>query len=137
MSHTDARPRVAVIEDDPALLDVMRDVLELEDYDVQVCPEVEGGYAFVKRAAPDLVILDLIANGQPTGWTTLERLRGDPETAPLPVLVCSGAHRAARDAGALASYGARVVAKPFEIDDLLSTVGGMLARGGPRRSSPG
>ena len=46
--------------------------------------------ADVHAVNPDLIVLDLIVGGQELGTTFLQRLRSDPSTRDLPVLVCSG-----------------------------------------------
>ena len=59
--------------------------------------------------------------------TTLERLAGDPETAPIPTLICSTAPDAIADERARKHPGTRSVAKPFEVDDLLGAIETMLS----------
>ncbi len=55
------------------------------------------------------------------GWALLERLREDPALRMLPVLVCTGDDRAVREQVALLNRpGCAVLAKPFDLDDLLA-----------------
>jgi len=52
--------RIAVINDDTAFLDLMRDLLETEGgYEAVICREWEDAHAFVKDQRPALVILDI------------------------------------------------------------------------------
>ena len=121
------RARIAVIEDDGSIRDLMRELLEFEGYAVAASADFERGYAFVKHERPDLVILDPFARGPAVGLTTLERLASDPETAPIPTLICSTAPDAFADQRASKHPGTRTVAKPFEVDDLLGAIATMLS----------
>ena len=91
--HTVGRPaRIAVINDDTAFLDLMRDLLETEGgYEAVICREWEDAHAFVKDQRPALVILDIRIGGEERGWTVLNLLTLDPETRRIPVIVCSAA----------------------------------------------
>src|ERR671929_698967 len=116
------RPRIAVINDDTAFLDLMEELLEKEEgYDVKVCREANNAYQFVKDQVPDLVILDIRVGHEENGWTILELLTLDPATRPIPVIVCSAAlHSLAEHQPLLEQYGCEVLAKPFDLDTLLA-----------------
>jgi CheY-like chemotaxis protein len=122
------RPRIAVINDDTTFLALMEALLEKEEgYDVTVCKHWQDAYGFVKRSMPDLVILDVVMNDQEAGWRILNLLTLDPETRPIPVLVCSAAvdslhaHQPLLD-----RYGIRSLPKPFDLEVLLEAVGALL-----------
>ena len=88
----EARPRIALVNDDTTYLQLMQDVLAGEEgYEVLLCKEGDTAYVFVKEQRPDLVILDIRMGGEETGWKILELLTLDPETRPIPVIVCSAA----------------------------------------------
>jgi two-component system, OmpR family, response regulator len=118
------RPLIVVVEDDAASLDLMRDILEAEaGCAVAPCRDASAACDVVRRARPDLVILDLLFAGQELGWTVLEQFRGDPATAAIPVLVCSAFGRTLREhRERLDRHGVRGLAKPFELDQLLEAV---------------
>lgn len=127
--------RITLINDDTAFLDLMRDLLEVEEgYEVSICKEWDGAYEFVKRMQPDLVIQDITIGGQELGWTILNLLTLDPETRPIPLIVCSAAIQSLHDHQALLDrYGVTALPKPFDLDDLLSTVERVLRERSPRR----
>jgi DNA-binding response OmpR family regulator len=123
--------RIAVINDDTLFLDLMHDLLELsEGYQVSTCKEADQSYEFIKELRPDLVILDIRIGHQETGWTILELLTLDPQTRPIPVIVCSAAitdlqaHQPMLDA-----LGVDVLAKPFDLEMLLDKITAALSRG--------
>ena len=123
-----ARPRIALIDDDPVFVGLMRDLLEgFEGYDVLVLQPTDRAEELVKRQRPDLVLLDVHIGGGPAGWAILERLTRDPATRSVPVIVCSVVLRDA-DEPLLRGYGVDVLPKPFDLDVLLDKVTLALAR---------
>ena len=129
MSRTERRARVAVINDDTAFLDLMRDLLENEaNYDVLICKEWGNAYEFVKRELPDLIIQDIRIGGEEHGWTILNLLTLDPVTRPIPLIVCSAAIQSLHEhQDLLSKYGIRALPKPFDLEALLRTVEETLA----------
>ena len=116
-------PHVLVIDDDRPILDLYRDLLEDEGYRVtgRAYPDVEPAEAAALR--PDAIILDFVFGGENVGLGFLERLKADPATEPIPVVVCTGDRRAAEDARAeLDGWGCGVVLKPFDVDELAAKV---------------
>jgi CheY-like chemotaxis protein len=120
--------RVAVINDDTAFLNLMRDLLETEGgYEAVICREWDDAHAFVKDQRPALVILDIRIGGEEHGWTILNLLTLDPETPRIPVIVCSAAIQSLHQhQDLLGKYGICALPKPFDIDALLETVARML-----------
>lgn len=106
----------------------MRDLLEEDGgYDAVICREWDNAHGFVKDKRPALVILDIRIGGEEHGWTILNLLTLDPETRPIPVIVCSAAIQSLHEHQELLSkYGIRALPKPFDIDMLLDTIAGML-----------
>jgi CheY-like chemotaxis protein len=125
------RARLVLINDDTAFLDLMYELLErIEGYEVRICKEGDRAYGFVKEHRPDLVLLDIRTGGEEVGWTLLELLTLDPETRPIPLIVCSAALHALQDHEPLfGRYGVDVLPKPFDLDALLEKVQAGLARG--------
>ncbi len=124
---------IAVINNDTTFLELMHDLLEGEEgYSVAICKEADQAYQFVKEGRPDLVILDIRIGGEETGWTILNLLTLDPETRPIPVIVCSAAiHSLQEHQPMLDQFGICALPKPFDLDRLLETVERMIAgRGG-------
>ena len=122
---TFAQPRIAVVvEDDAALRDLLREVLEDAGYWVLAVgspPEL----ADVRRLQPDLLVLDLILEGWPLGWKYLQALRVTAGAEHVPVLACTGHLDLARRAGArLGDLADTVLLKPFGLDDLVLAADG-------------
>ena len=121
-----AGKRVLVVDDadDDRLL--VGEVLEEAGYRASLATTAIGLDA-VKRHAPDLVLLDPTTGRRERGWRLLRRLRADPATATLPVVVCTGAVQEVREEGALlAKPRTGLVLKPFDVDALVGEVASQL-----------
>lgn len=126
---TDPRARIAVVNDDTAFLELMRELLEQEEhYEVLICKEWDNAYQFIRDQAPDLIIQDIRIGGEERGWTILNLLTLDPRTRPIPMIVCSAAIQSLHEHQEwLSRYGIRALPKPFDLDTLLNTVEEMIA----------
>ena len=114
---------ITVVDDDPAYLALIEEVLATEGEQTLLCDGHEDVAAMIRREQPDVVILDLWMGGGATGLAVLDELRGDPNTADIPVILCSGDVGALRDrARALWQRECITLAKPFSVDDLLAKI---------------
>ena len=118
--------RVLVIEDDPALRDVLCEALEGAGYRV-LSSDHSVAPLDVQQLRPSVVVLDLMLGGEPAGYGWLEAIRAWHWTARLPVLVCSG-HLApeAPAAQRVQALADATMPKPFALDELLAAVAGCL-----------
>jgi DNA-binding response OmpR family regulator len=115
--------RMLVINDTQEILDLFRILLEGEGYEV-----VLSGFPFqqvseIEQINPNLIILDFIFGDQKSGWQMLQLLKMKRSTASIPVVVCTAALNVVREQeGYLISQGVHVVYKPFDIDQILTTI---------------
>jgi CheY-like chemotaxis protein len=84
----DDKPSVLVIEDDPAARELLRVHLEGAGYAVLATGSGRQGLAWVGQARPDAVLLDILLPDI-DGWEILQRLKADPNTRSIPVMVVS------------------------------------------------
>jgi two-component system nitrogen regulation response regulator NtrX len=116
-------PRIVVVDDDLDILCLLHDALALEGYSVAGASNTDTALAALAQELPALVILDLWLDARDAGWRLLERLRADPATAHLPVIVSSADAISLRaQEAALRDLGCAVVEKPFDLDDLFATI---------------
>ena len=128
-----SRPRIVLINDDDAFLDLMEVLLEEDGrYEVVTCRQWEQAHAFVKEQRPDLVVLDVVVGpGEERGWTILSMLTLDPATLPIPLIVCSAAIDSLRDHQEfLDEHDIRVLHKPFDLERLQAAIEDLLAARG-------
>ena len=81
--------KILVVEDDQVLRDFLRSRIEDEGYQVVTAGDGEEALRSVGREMPDAIILDLVLP-ELDGLAVRERLRAEPETARLPILILSG-----------------------------------------------
>ena len=80
------RPTVLVIDDDARDRRLVVDTLEPEGYNVLSAEDGEAGLELVRRERPAVVLLDLVMPGL-DGFAVVERMRADPSTADVPIVV--------------------------------------------------
>src|SRR5438105_7216425 len=83
-----AAPRILVVDDTPALLDVVRKCLEDEGYHVRTCLESRHAVQMAREDPPDVIMLDVVMP-EVSGWDVLASLRTDPAFRRTPVIVCT------------------------------------------------
>lgn len=116
-------PRIMVIDDTQEILELFREILTDEGYEVLLYSYGVQDMNEIERINPDLIVLDHIIGGEGIGWQFLQKLKMRRSTANIPVVVCSAAVKAVQEMeGFLKAKGVVVVLKPFDIDELLQAV---------------
>lgn len=110
--------KILVVDDDPSVRSLVRDVLEIEGYDVDVA---EDGFVALRRIEaerPDCIVLDVMMPGI-DGHAVLQRVRAGEGGSTVPVVMLTAA---ADDAQAWQAWSGGVdyfLAKPFDPSELL------------------
>jgi len=78
------RQRILVVDDTPANIEILYKILK-GDYDVLFAKSGADGLRLVKREAPDLILLDIMMP-EMDGYQVCAALKGNPETARIPVI---------------------------------------------------
>ena len=123
LTRVGVSPRtVLCIEDDPtSLLLVQRVAARTPGVRLLSAEEGREGLELARRERPDLVLLDLVLPDVP-GDEVLRRLRGDPVTAYIPVVVVSANARAERATEVLAAGATQYVTKPLDVEQLIALI---------------
>jgi len=126
-----AKSLVAVVNDDTLFLELMHDLLTEEGYRTAIWKEGDKAYEMIKEHRPVLVVLDIRMEHPDTGWMVLELMRLDPETAHIPVIICSADTQRIREKEAyLREKGCAILEKPFLLADLLEKVSAFIGTAG-------
>jgi CheY-like chemotaxis protein len=111
-------PRVLVVEDDRRSQELMAILLEDQGLVVELASTGEQALEHLREGLPAAVVLDLLLPGI-DGWEVLARIRRDPRTAGVPVLVVSILDERAR---ALALGADDYMVKPVDRDLLVGAL---------------
>ena len=84
--------RILIVEDNPAVRDLLDDVLTDQGYDTEVAGDGQAGVERAKTRPPDLVLMDLQLPVL-DGMTATRLLRRDPSTRMIPVIAMSADDR--------------------------------------------
>ena len=123
-----------VVDDQESLRSLIRMNLELEGIEVVEATDGHDGLEAVQRCRPDLVTLDLVMPRM-DGLTAAAALRADPDTADLPIVMVTTSTLPAHLSRARSIGVDAYLTKPFDPDDLVHTVQGLLSRGRDREES--
>jgi CheY-like chemotaxis protein len=123
MAHPEAQgpqgKHILVVNDTEEIVELFRDILEGIGHRVSVATFAPEDLNEVKKHAPDLVILDLMIGAEGQGWQLAQKMRMSPDTAKIPIIICTAALVEVREQeGWLVQQGIKVVLKPFQVDDL-------------------
>jgi two-component system alkaline phosphatase synthesis response regulator PhoP len=118
---------ILLVDDSPVVAEAVRDALEPFGFHVAWVEDGADVPAALKRQAPDLVILDVMMPGV-DGYEACRRLRADPKTAGLPVLMLTARAEEADRVVGLELGADDYLAKPFGERELLARVRALLRR---------
>jgi len=123
------KERILIIEDDEAIVRVLRRSLAYEGYTVDSALDGESGLALARDAHPDLVILDWMLPGM-DGLEVCQRLRGGGN---IPILMLTAKDTVQDRVQGLDAGADDYMIKPFQLDELLARVRALLRRTQPER----
>jgi CheY-like chemotaxis protein len=102
--------RVLVIDDDPTVHELLEAELEPAGYSVLRAETGPDGLELARSRLPSLIVLDLMMPGM-SGFEVAVKLRGDPLTAALPIVVLTAKDLTAEDRAALSGSIATLIPK--------------------------
>jgi len=107
----DALPRVLVVEDDPTVADVIREILSEEPYDLRMAASAEEARTIVEATPPDLILTDISLPGK-SGLDVMRHAR--ERDAEVAVILMTGYATVQNAIDALRQGADDYVTKPFE-----------------------
>ena len=109
---------ILAVDDENAVLELIKNTLEKEDFEVAVAPEGESALAIVNKHTPSLVILDV----NMPGMNGIEVLRQIREKTNIPVIMLSVISDADTIGKALEAGADDYIGKPFLPQELVARV---------------
>ena len=123
-------PNILVVEDEPAILELLKVHLVDAGYEVRSAADAETAQATLKESLPDLVLLDWMLPGQ-SGLAFAKQLRADPRTRELPVIMVTARTDEADRVAGLEAWVDDYVTKPFSPRELKARIKSVLRRRAP------
>lgn len=120
---------VVVLDDDIRFIRMVERVLSTEGLGVQPVTtlDLDEALGVIRASNCRMAMIDIFMYGSAAGFDMVRLLREDPATAALPLLITSGARKEiGKNVDFLQEHRCEVLLKPFEPDDLLSAVRGLL-----------
>ena len=117
--------RILAVDDDLAILEVLKEILEYYGYDVNTLSTGTTIFNKIDEFHPDLILLDIMLAGM-DGREICKNLKQGTDTRLIPVILISATHdvkQSINNFGAPDDY----LPKPFDISNLLNKVKHQLA----------
>jgi two-component system, OmpR family, phosphate regulon response regulator PhoB len=126
------KPNILIVEDEEALVLLLRYNLEAEGYGVETVARGDEADLLLKERSPDLVILDWMLPGL-SGIELCRRLRARPDTKRLPIIMLTARGEESERVRGLATGADDYIVKPFSVPELSARVRALLRRAAPER----
>ena len=114
---------ILVIDDDPAMLDFLRQRLGAEGFTVSTVASSQDGIDRAITSLPDLILLDLRMPAR-DGVTVCQLLRTNPKTQHIPIIIVTGALSPSHLGEVMTAGADDFVSKPIDLTDLLIRIPG-------------
>jgi len=121
------KPTILVVEDEDDIRDLIAHSLRTAGYSVLTAPDGQEGFALVIEHKPRLALVDWMMP-QVNGLELLRRMKRDPRSADIPVIMLSAKTEVDNKAQGLDSGADDYLAKPFSPKELLSRIKAVLRR---------
>lgn len=114
-------PKILVVDDEPDVVFMLEATLRADGFDVVKAYDGIGALDIIGTEKPDLVLLDIMMPMM-SGYEVCEQIKGNPQTAGIPVVCLSSAHSPDARAHSLRSGAATLVTKPFLPAELITQI---------------
>ncbi len=117
--------KVVIIDDNPAIVEMLQRKLEKEDYEVFGCVESVKAVDVCVQQNPDIIVLDILMPGK-SGWDVMEELKSNAATASIPVIISTVKNRPEDMEKGKELKATDYIAKPYVFSDLLEKIQNIL-----------
>jgi DNA-binding response OmpR family regulator len=112
---------IMVVDDNPANLKLLEDVLLQHGYDIRSFPRGRLALAAANEEPPDLILLD-INMPEMNGYEVCERLKSNAHLSGIPVISLSALNETEDKVNGFRSGGADYISKPFQFEEVQARV---------------
>ena len=117
--------KILAVDDEPDQLALLDAILKEEGFTIDTAANGVEALDKVNRCRPDAILVD-VAMPKMNGFTLCAKLRGNPATAAIPVLMLTGLHRQFDRLNGFAHGANAYLTKPYAADELISALKLML-----------
>lgn len=119
--------RILIVDDETDLAELLGYNLTKAGFYTQIAPDGEAGLRAIAQFNPDLVVLDVMMPGL-DGHQVLSRIRSNPSTATLPVILLTAKNQEADEFEGLSKGADDFLSKPFSIRILQTRIEKLIER---------
>src|SRR5512146_3397891 len=124
-----AQGYLLLVEDDPDILNLLKTTLDFNGYRVVTTHNGQEGLEAVQHERPAMVVADIMMP-RLDGFGLVNRLRIDPATRAIPVVLVTATYVTPEDQQFAQNIGAtRFIQKPIDLELLLGTIHELLTQG--------
>lgn len=123
-------PTILVVEDEPAIQELIQINLQMAGYSVLTHDNAEDALKGIQHELPDLALLDWMLPGM-SGVDLARRLRGDSRTKSLPIILLTARGEEEDKLNGLESGADDYITKPFSVKELEARIKALLRRRAP------
>ena len=122
-----SRNRILIVDDEPAIREMVAVALELADFDVLEAENAQRGHEIIVDERPDLVLLDWMLPSV-TGIELARRLKRDETTNEVPIIMLTAKSEEDNKIQGLDAGADDYITKPFSTRELISRIKAVLRR---------
>lgn len=112
---------ILVIDDEPTLIEIVKEVLEDGGFRVDCATNAEDGLKIASHFAPDLILLD-VQLGETSGYDICKKIKEDPKLRFVPVIMLTGRDLMRDELAGFKAGADDYVTKPFKPSLLLARI---------------
>jgi DNA-binding response OmpR family regulator len=119
-------PRILIVDDDRDLLEVVSSLLARKGFEVESNINWDEANKKIEEFQPQVILLDVFLSGI-DGLEICKKLKEDPMTSHIPIIIFSGYPRVAETV--MYEYGADdFITKPFEVEEMIEKIHNVLSK---------
>ena len=117
MSKEKRARRVLLVDDEAGFAELLRDLLEMDNYEVQIANDGQEGLDKLQSFTPDAIISDIVMP-RLSGFEMFKQVKANPDTSKIPFLFITGFQddRVLAEARKIGVFG--ILKKPIDIDQI-------------------
>ena len=117
MSKEKPKQKILLVDDETGFTELMKDLLQMDNYEVEVANDGQEGLEKVQKFMPDVIISDVVMPRM-SGFEMFKQIKAIPETATIPFLFITGYQdeRVLTEARKIGVFG--ILRKPIDLEQI-------------------